>query len=126
MINKVSFLYCFVLCIYLYFILMSNYYFVKYDHHYYREKKVSSPNLQVLELQNLNCSIHEVEDTHARSENGQLFSLVGALLVLFLLILKPYSYICFIADQVIARLSTMKSDNHVAPASPTSSCVLQE
>ena len=40
------------------------------------------PQYSVLELQNLNCSVHEVGDTHARNENGQLFSLVGVLLVL--------------------------------------------
>ena len=42
---------------------------------------VSSPNIQVLQLQNLNFSIHEVEDAHSRNENWQLFSLVRALLV---------------------------------------------
>ena len=45
---------------------------------------ISSPNHQVLKLQNLNCSIAEVQDSPARSENGQLFfSLVGVLLDLF-------------------------------------------
>ena len=37
--NKVSFLYCFVFYIGLYFILISNCQFVKYDNLYYRKKK---------------------------------------------------------------------------------------
>ena len=36
--SKVSFLYCFVLYIDLYFVLISNCQFVKYDNHYYRKK----------------------------------------------------------------------------------------
>ena len=62
--------------------------------------KFPAPIFMFKNFRILNCSIHEAEDKSGKSGNGQLFLLVGALLVLSWLTLQSYSYICCIADQL--------------------------